>query len=407
MDAISRPQVQWLQVCSLALVQGAISLAWVIYNLYLAQLLTQLGFPESWARGLLIIENGLAIGMEPLMGGLSDQQQRWLGTRFPFISLGVILASALFIAMPAVVLWGSSIAGIGPIFLVITIAWALAMTMFRSPAIVLLNNYAFATQLPQAFSILTLAGGLIGAIRPLATQQILSLGPALTFAIGSLVLLGAVGVLRAVHSPISPPLEQPEPSPEFQAQIIPRLAILFAVGFAVAWGLRLTMGEILPRVIKAELTMFPTNLLLGLLSIALALFALLAGIIASRQGNRLTMIVGAGLTASGLTLLSFVHGAVWSSLIIVATIAALSSVLNGTIPLALELAPVRWGGLAIGMYFGGFSAAMSGFSYLFAKPALLTSPQAILMSVVAFLLAGAGVAVTHGFKPLTIQPTSA
>jgi Na+/melibiose symporter-like transporter len=89
------PRVLWLQVWGLAAVQGAIALTWVIYNLYLLKLLTDFGFPKTLATGLLIIENILAAVMEPLMGALSDQTQRWVGTRFPFISVGVVLASAL------------------------------------------------------------------------------------------------------------------------------------------------------------------------------------------------------------------------------------------------------------------------------------------------------------------------
>ncbi|HBB30715.1 MAG TPA: MFS transporter, partial [Cyanobacteria bacterium UBA9273] len=106
------PKVLWLQVWGLAAVQGAIALTWVIYNLYLVKLLTQFGFPKGLATGLLILENILAAVMEPLMGGLSDRSQRWIGTRFPFISVGIILASAFFIAIPAFMVFGSAIAAI-------------------------------------------------------------------------------------------------------------------------------------------------------------------------------------------------------------------------------------------------------------------------------------------------------
>ena len=92
-----------MQVWVLAAVQGAITLSWLIYNIYLPQLLTQFGFPASLAVGLVLVENALGAVLEPVMGGLSDQARRWVGTRFPFISVGMILASALFIAIPCVV----------------------------------------------------------------------------------------------------------------------------------------------------------------------------------------------------------------------------------------------------------------------------------------------------------------
>ena len=120
------PRVLWLQVWGLAAVQGAIALTWVIYNLYLLKLLTQFGFPKELATGLLILENLLAAIMEPLMGGLSDQSQRWVGTRFPFISFGIVLASAFFIAIPLFVAFGSPASTW--LLPVLMVAWALAMT---------------------------------------------------------------------------------------------------------------------------------------------------------------------------------------------------------------------------------------------------------------------------------------
>jgi len=79
---VSKSHILWVQVWVLAALQGAITLAWIIYNAYVPQLLVQFGFPASLAVGLLVLENALAVIMEPLMGGLSDQAQRWVGSRF-------------------------------------------------------------------------------------------------------------------------------------------------------------------------------------------------------------------------------------------------------------------------------------------------------------------------------------
>jgi hypothetical protein len=43
---LTQPAVLWLQVWGLAAVQGAITLTWIIYNLYLPQLLAQFSFPK-------------------------------------------------------------------------------------------------------------------------------------------------------------------------------------------------------------------------------------------------------------------------------------------------------------------------------------------------------------------------
>jgi len=93
--------------------------------------------------------------MEPLFGGLSDQAQRWIGGRFPFVA-GGSAASALFIAIPAVVIFGSPVGD------------ALAATKgdasmgfshdnFRSPAPQL---GVCSCKPPRAASVLTLVGGI-------------------------------------------------------------------------------------------------------------------------------------------------------------------------------------------------------------------------------------------------------
>ncbi|MEO0407928.1 MAG: MFS transporter, partial [Cyanobacteria bacterium P01_A01_bin.135] len=228
------PRVLWPQVWGLASVQGAITLCWVIYNLYLVRLLTQYGFSEGLATSLIVIETGAAVLLEPLMGSLSDRLQRWMGSRFPMVAAGVILSAACFLAIPLSLIFG----GPGPVtrwlLPVAAVAWAFAMTIFRSPVLSLLGRYAMATQQPQAASILTLVGGVTGALAPLAGDLILRLGPLVAFALGSLVMLGAAWVLR---------LTQPDQmaagteSSGGALSVVPLVAI-FIIGISATLGLR-------------------------------------------------------------------------------------------------------------------------------------------------------------------------
>ncbi|MBF2080229.1 MAG: hypothetical protein IGR76_17365 [Synechococcales cyanobacterium T60_A2020_003] len=119
-------QILWLQVWGLVLVQGAIALTWVIYNLYLADLLTQFGFPVALATPLLVLENILAAVIEPIMGNFSDGLQHRMGIRFPFIALGMILASACFIGIPAVVVFGGTSGLLRWLLPGVLVAWAIA-----------------------------------------------------------------------------------------------------------------------------------------------------------------------------------------------------------------------------------------------------------------------------------------
>ncbi|HBL58387.1 MAG TPA: MFS transporter [Cyanobacteria bacterium UBA8803] len=394
------PKVLWLQVWGLAAVQGAIALTWVIYNLYLVKLLTQFGFPKGLATGLLILENILAAVMEPLMGGLSDRSQRWIGTRFPFISVGIILASAFFIAIPAFMVFGSAIAAIRWVLPGLLVAWALAMTVFRSPALSLLGRYAFGTNLPQAASILTLVGGVAGAMGPLANQFILSLGPMVTFAIGSFTLLGAAVALRSVNPEISieqPKVESPasvSPSSSWQQLSIPHLSLVFGAGAGVALGFRLMM-QTFPQILQSQVPGANKGLILGGIFIALALTAIPAGTLASRLGNRQAMTYGLVAMAIFTALMVLTHNSAIASGLAIALGGTFSLVSNGTIPFALSMVPPDKAGLGTGIYFSGGAVASSLFGALFSQPQSITPIVSALIGAAAFLAAALFVATSR------------
>jgi Na+/melibiose symporter-like transporter len=386
--------ILWVQVWALAAVQGAITLTWIIYNAYLPQLLTQFGFSASLAVGLLVVENALAVVLEPLMGGLSDQARRWVGTRFPFISVGGILASALFIAIPCVVSFipptlvvsrhSPPQASLLPIILV---AWALAMTIFRSPAICLLGMYSPASQLPLAASFVTLAGGLISAFKPIANKYILSFGPVFTFAIGSFVLLGAVAVLRLVNPP-EKPVEQPNAEiVEFPLQ---QLALIFGTGFGVAWGIRFLM-DVLGKVLKAQLNTDNIQMQMVGIGIAIAFASIPAGIFAVKIGNRQAMLSGICAIIPSLLIIISVGAQI---LLILLIVAGFSLIVNGAVPFALGMVPRRWAGLGIGIYFGGFALAMSLFGIIFPQPQIITPFVGAVGCGLAFFLAGICIGVS-------------
>ncbi len=381
----NRTQVLWLQVCGLAMVQGAITLSWVIYNFYLPKLLVQFGFSKSLAISLLILENALAVFMEPLMGSLSDKNQRWFGSRFPFITVGVLLSSALFIAIPGVVTFVPPTTVLKYILPVLVVAWALAMTVFRSPVLSLLGRYALPKSLPMAASVLTLIGGTIGSFRISANNLLLSFGPVITFAFGSFVLLTSAAILRFIHPP---EIVSGEPVDRHRAASpspisIQALGLIFTLGGSFAWGYRLLLDGV-GKFLKIQLNSDNVQLQMVLFGMTVAIAALPAGLIAKKIGNRNAMLGSMGI-AILLMLLLPVLGA---NIAILAPLAiAISFILNGTIPFALEMVPSHRGGLGVGMYFGGAGLAMSIFGSVFAEPQAITPEFAAFTGAIAFLLA--------------------
>ena len=125
--------VLWSKVWGIATTQGAFTLTWVIYNLYLTQLLVNLGFSQELAVWILIIEHMLEAIIEPTFGVYSDRQKQKIGTSIPIINLSIILSSVLFLAIPALVIFINPETIWRWLLPALAIAWASVMAIFRSP----------------------------------------------------------------------------------------------------------------------------------------------------------------------------------------------------------------------------------------------------------------------------------
>lgn len=400
-DETTDRRIQWVQVGGLALVQGAIALTWVIYNLYLVELLTRVGLSSALATTLLIIENLLAMVVEPLVGSLSDRLQQQIGTRFPLISAGMILAAGLFFGIPMMLFVGVNLT-LSWVLPLMMVAWAFAMTLFRSPAMSLLGRYAFNTRLPQAASVLTLVGGVAGAMGPLASQQILAWGPAIAFALGSVVLLLAMVALQltAPRNTFSSETEagSPEISPTPVSGV--SLVLVFGTGIGVTLSFRLLMS-LFSRILESQVPNTNTGFVLGTIFIALAVTAIPAGRWAVRLGNRRAMVMGlAGLAFVCVAVVMVRH--VGTAIALAAAFgAALSLVSNGTIPFALSMVSSQKAGLGTGMFFSGGAAASSLFGTVASSLSAMPISFVSLLGVLALLLAG-GCITCAPYRPVSV-----
>ncbi len=395
-------QVRWLQVWSLASVQGAISLSWIAYAIYLPKFIEQVfEYPidqaQQFAALLLVIESAIAVIVEPLFGALSDFWQRWFSSRMPIIVVGAIASTVLFIALPSVVIFGGKNEVMRLVLPSLAVLWAVVMATFRSPVLSLLGGFAGASQLPLAASVLTLVGGLIGSIRPLATKFILGLGAPITFTIASVSLLGGVAALRIamVYMPKKPnpdPVSDPEKSKSLPIKdFLGNLAIVILVGAAIGLGMRLLMGEVVPRTLRAEIiefTGFPFEILMGSVLILQAILALVTGAISKVIDNKRLMMIGLGGIGVGLGLLSLGYGAIASMIVILFMLFCVSAINNGMVAFALTMVPKSLSGLIVGTFFSGLSWAIALFGYLVPKSATLSMPNVIVMATIAFLTAG-------------------
>jgi len=336
----------------------------------------------------------LAVVVEPTMGALSDRAAKWWNSRLPFIVVGVIVAAATFILVPVLVIVGPS-AGIArwllPLFLTV---WALAMATFRSPSLFLLKKCTTNHSLPQAAAVITVLAGLFAAIRPFSTSFILSLGPLAAFTMGSGGLLVGVFVLRQLL-----PDDEPDPDLEWEAGVefegaigsmivggltryISTLALIFGVGFGGAWSLRFATATVSKQV-ALHAPGLDSTWLLSLFFFLMMGAALPLGAVAARIGNQRAMLRGCAAAGLGLVMIGVWSNSVLLLGVLVLVLIGVSVITTGAVPFALSLMPSHWGGLGIGMYFGGFTLAISGFHAFFSPGLGSASP-----TLVAFLGAG-------------------
>jgi hypothetical protein len=373
----------WYKIIALSALQGAISLTWLIYNIYLPKLLISYGFAPTFAVILIIIENSISVILEPLFGSLSDRAFRWIATKFGFVSLGVILTSALTILIPTIFVFRDIFSAINWIMPVVLVAWAMAMSLFRTPAISLIGRYAFASDLPIAMSFLTLVGGFVGALRPISQDFLLSLGAPLTFTTASIVLLIATALLRYFDPPTTLDLTTANRS---QISVM-KVILLIGMGVGISWASRCLL-ETIPKVIKLNLPQFnPVLLTLGI-SLAIAVSALSSGIFAVKYGNQKAMFIGVGATTIALLLMVFIPTTFSIVLAILAIVCCFSMMTNGAIPLAIDLFPPHRAGLAVGLYFSGFTAGISSFSSLFNPVTNLTPSLGAIYGTIGAIIAG-------------------
>jgi hypothetical protein len=340
-------KTDWQPVLAMALMQGAIVLCWIVYRMYIPDLLGQFGFPKDSSVVILAIEGFLAVLIEPMFGSLSDRQKTLWGLKGPFVTIGVLLSAGLLLILPSIVLLGNPDSLIRWLFVALVILWAMAMAMFRSPMLARLGEFACQRDWPYAASVLTLVGTLAGTLALPASKQIVKgLGAGPAFAISSIILLLSATLLNRSQTT---QVRLPDITADEQQPTAKNLFLVALTGCTITMGVILTQ-QLIGLVGKAQ-----TPMLMTLFLVVQLVTVLPIGLAAKRWGNLQTMLGGLGLLAIGFSMLILpgIHAVAVLFLGV-----GMSCVGVGTIPFALSMVPLSRGGLGIGFYFGG--AALAG-----------------------------------------------
>jgi len=299
-----------------------ISVLWTLYNAYVPIYL-QAGSATFDAPGevgfglgagltgvVMTLDNVAAFFLLPLIGVWSDRVWTRLGRRMPFILVLAPIAIAAFVLIPVTVRMippelSGQVDRLGtPLALFMTTigVFLLAMASFRTPVIALMPDLTPSPLRSQANGVINLMGGVGTLIATLGSGFLYSMGHAVPFIFGGVLM--AVAVLMLLFF-VKEPREFETAAHEEEGlgalrgiqRISPeaRRSLTFLMGAIFCWFVGYNAVEtFLSSYGVSELGMSTGQapLLMGVASLAFLAFAIPAGYIAGRLGRRRTIISG-------------------------------------------------------------------------------------------------------------------
>jgi maltose/moltooligosaccharide transporter len=284
-----------------------VSVIWTIYNAFVPLFLANKFGLAPWLIGFFMtLDNIAALFIQPPVGAWSDRLRTPIGRRMPFILIGAPVGALAFGLIP--------LAAVLPLFVACTSTLLLSMAFWRTPVVALMPDITPSKNRSQANGIINFMGGIGTIIASLVGSTLYEININFPFWMGSgLVLLAAILVFIFIREPKQIGQEEKEKLPNmfqslkevFQDKEKSGLRILLAIFF---WFLAYTG-------IEAFLTLYATKQLglpegdagrlTGHMGIFFVLFALVAGIIGSRIGRRVTISIGIVLMALLILCIAF------------------------------------------------------------------------------------------------------
>ncbi len=239
----------------------------------------------------MTFDNIAAIFIQPPVGAWSDRLRTKIGRRMPFILIGAPIGAIAFGLIP--------IAAVPALFVACTSTLLLSMAFWRTPVVALMPDITPSQYRSQANGIINLMGGVGTIIASLVGSTLYEINIAFPFWMGSvLVVLAAALVFIFIKEPKQYEEGVKEPDMFQSLKEVAQdkdksgLRILLAIFF---WFLAYTG-------IEAFLTLYATKQLgisegdagrmMGHIGLFFVLFALVAGMLGSRIGRRITISIG-------------------------------------------------------------------------------------------------------------------
>ncbi|MBA3072661.1 MAG: SLC45 family MFS transporter [Anaerolineae bacterium] len=275
-----------------------VSVIWTVYNAFVPLFLAnKFDLSPALIGFFMTLDNIAALFIQPAVGSWSDKLRTKIGRRMPFILIGAPIGAAAFGLIP--------LAAILPLFVACTSTLLLSMAFWRTPVVALMPDITPSKYRSQANGIINLMGGLGTIIASLVGSTLYEININFPFWMGSaLVLVAAALVFIFIKEPkqFEAPEKQPNMVQSFKEIITDKdksgLRILLAIFF---WFLAYSG-------IDAFLTLYATKSLgisegdagrmVGHMGIFFVLFAVVAGILGSKIGRKVTISIGIVLMAA-------------------------------------------------------------------------------------------------------------
>ena len=302
----------------LAAVQFLFALGWVVYVIFLPDLLVRAGIDKSWTPWVLALDQLVFVAADLGMGVAMDRARAAYRRIGGWLAATVALSSVAMLAMP----FGSALGA--PLFLTLTLIWVATSAALRAPPYVLMSRHAATSSVPALAGLMLFGMALAAAAAPYLALVLKGVDPALPFALVSLAIVAAnAGIVVAERTLNALPDDVAEPGPPLPlASMAAALLILglFCAALGFQWQTAINAAAQVKRVADASwlpylLPVFWAGFAFGLLPagtlghrLGNARTAALAGI-----GGALALGVAAGATTpTVLGLAHFAAGGAWA-----------------------------------------------------------------------------------------------
>ena len=338
-----------------------VSLVWGIYNVKTPLYLKALGLPGVAVGSVMTIDNIFAIVFLPIFGALSDRTRTRYGRRMPYLLVGIPLSAIAFLLVPFA-------QGSLPFLMMTIIAMNFFMSIYRAPTVALMPDVTPRPLRSKANGIINFMGGAGSVVTFVASGFLLKVNEIYPFiAVSAIMIIVIILMYNLVREPEvvedEKPAEEAVSTPESEkGRTMSLIFLLTAIffwftGYNAVETFFSTYGEEVLKISASQ-----TSFLLAVFSGLFLVFAIPAGIIATRIGRKKVILSGIILLTAVFLSLIFIKGILPMYALLAVGGISWSLININSYPMVVEMTANK----GIGQY--------TGYYYFFSMLAAIASP---------------------------------